>query len=76
MKTQMEIDALIMLKDHEGWSSGELSIEVDETRENIKGWMRYFEKQGYGTFTIQDGMYHFWFSPFGNETVTMLKALD
>lgn len=73
--TQLETDMLIALKDHEGYSSGELSILLDVKQSEIKQWMRLFEKAGYGQFTIQDGMYHFWFSPYGNETYNLIAGV-
>lgn len=73
--TQLETDMLIALKEHEGYSSGELSILLDIERSEIKAWMRKFENAGYGSFSIQDGMYHFWFSPYGNETYNLIVGV-
>ena len=71
--TQTTIDMLLLLFEHEGYSSGELSLISGINRNGIKAYMRLFEKMGYGEFTIFDGMYHFWFSPDGRKRAQELE---
>ena len=63
--TQAKLDMLSLLHQHEGASSWELGLISGDEPRRIKAYMREFERMGIGEFTIQDGMYHFWLSPFG-----------
>lgn len=72
--TQAAVDMLIVFLEHEGWSSGQLSLEMETSRTNIHGWMRFFESRGFGEYTISDGMRYFWFSPDGRKRVEALRG--
>lgn len=72
--SQKALDMLELLLDHEGCSSGELAVISDIERDEIKKWMRLFEKHDIGEYTIQDGMYHFWLSPFGRDLAISKKG--
>lgn len=65
--TELDVEYFLMLKLHEGWSTGEIAIELDYDRETVKNYMRLFDRLGLGEYTIFDGMWHFWFSPTGND---------
>ena len=68
-----DMEWLEYLYDHNGWSSGEIAIDTGEDRNAIKKMMQHLEKLGYGEYTIFDGMFHFWLSPYGNTVAIELK---
>lgn len=63
--TQKTAEMIVLFLEHEGWSTGELRLITGYETNDLKRWMRYFEREGLGEFTINDGMYRFWFSPDG-----------
>ncbi len=67
--TEAKYHAFLVFKVHEGKSSGEIARITGMSTTAIKALMRDFERLGFGDYTIQDGMYYFWFSAFGNDVI-------
>jgi len=67
--TQAAIDWIEILYEYEGASSGELALITEESPSAVKRWMKWAEHQKLGEFTIQDGMFHFWFSPRAKQEI-------
>lgn len=71
--SDIQSEWLETLKHHEGASSGEIAMITDNPVSRVKGFMAGFEKAGYGQYTIFDGMWYFWFSPYGNDTISRVR---